>query len=69
MKIRLLAPVLLALAVFASPALADGVLDPLLQQRMQIASGPHEVIVTFRNMEAVNRLADELGVGDRKSVV
>ena len=46
----------------ALPAHADGLLDPLLEQRILSSDGPHEVIVTFEDSSAVGSLTNLLGV-------
>ncbi|HEX7029964.1 MAG TPA: S8 family serine peptidase [Gammaproteobacteria bacterium] len=50
------------LALALVPARADGLLDPLLEQRILSFDGPHEVIVTFKDRSAVSSLAGLLGV-------
>lgn len=50
------------LGLFSLPVLAAAIMDPALQQRMAAESGPHEVIVTFKSMDAVDSLASGLGV-------
>ncbi len=53
---------LIPLLLSAMPASAGGLLGPQLADRLPGADGPHEVIVTFTNQDAVGRLAGELGV-------
>lgn len=50
------------MAVLSMPALGAGIIDPVLQQKMEQESGPHEVIVTFKSMDAVDSLSSTLGV-------
>jgi serine protease AprX len=49
------------LSLCALPAFA-AVMDPVLQEKMAQEYGPHEVIVTFNDIDDVNSLANKLGV-------
>lgn len=52
----------LVLGFVSLTVFANAIVDPALQERMAAESGPHEVIVTFKSMTAVDSLASNLGI-------
>lgn len=52
----------LALTLIIAPTKAEGLLDPLLEQRIATRNGPHEVIVTFKDRSTISSLSTLLDV-------
>lgn len=46
----------------ASGASADAIMDAVLERKIAVEDGPHEVVVTFTTQDAVDSLGDRLGV-------
>lgn len=52
----------IALSLASMPGQAEGLLGPVLEDRMATDDGPHEVIVTFKTTDAVPSLAANFGI-------